>query len=431
MTKTIKPAVAGAPDTGAKPGQEGKGGQSRKGQGRKPGQNVARAKPAAAAQVIEVQPMAGPARMRRRHWGLVTSLIILVLVPLGVAVWYLWFVAADQYASTTGFSVRKEESVSATDLIGGLANFAGGSSGSADSDVLYAFIASQDMVSRINDRIDLAKVYSAHWSDDPVFSIWPDPSIEELVWYWSRIVRSSYDRSTGLIEVTVLAFDADTAHAIATAILEECQRMINNLNAQARTDTMSYAQEDLEEAIARLKSAREALTRFRSRTQIVDPTADIQGQMGVLNNLQQQLAQALIDYDLLDQSTNEGDPRLAQAAQRIEAIRVRIAAERESFASQAVPGADEDYPTLMAEYEGLIVDREVAEEAYRAALAAFDAARANASRQSRYLAAYVQPTLAQSSENPQRFVISGLVALFLLLGWSVLALVWYSIRDRR
>ena len=77
------------------------------------------------------------------------------------------------------------------------------------------------------------------------------------------------------------------------------------------------------------------------------------------------------------------------------------------------------------------MDREFAEETYRAALAALDVARANASRQSRYLAAYIQPTRAQSSEFPQRGMLLGLTFLLVLLSWAILALVYYSIRDRR
>jgi len=91
----------------------------------------------------------------------------------------------------------------------------------------------------------------------------------------------------------------------------------------------------------------------------------------------------------------------------------------------------EDYPKLLAEYEGLIVDREFAEQTYRAALTAVDLARANAQRQSRYLAIYIPPTFSESSEYPQRFIIAGLVALLLVLSWATMALVYYSIRDRR
>ena len=102
-----------------------------------------------------------------------------------------------------------------------------------------------------------------------------------------------------------------------------------------------------------------------------------------------------------------------------------------TFASQEVGGLGKDYPTLMAEYEGLIVDREYAETAYRAALTALDAARAKISRQSRYLATYVEPTLSQEAEYPQREILAGLAALFLVLAWSIMALVYYSLRDRR
>jgi capsular polysaccharide transport system permease protein len=112
-------------------------------------------------------------------------------------------------------------------------------------------------------------------------------------------------------------------------------------------------------------------------------------------------------------------------------IRERIAEERDAFASSPETGVGrQDYPRLIAEYEGLVVDREFAEETYRAALAGLDAARAQAQRQSRYLATYIEPTLAQSAEFPRRFVLAGLVGLVLVLGWAILALVYYSVRDR-
>ena len=371
--------------------------------------------------------------MRRRHWGLLASFLLLVLIPLVAGTFYLFAVAEDQYSSTVGFTVRSEEGASASDLIGGLAQFAGGTGTGSDADVLYEFIQSQEIVEKIQERVDLIGHYAMHWNTDPVFSIWPDAEIEDLLWFWKRVVRISYDQSSGLTELQVLAFDPDKAQQIAQEILVESQTMINALNIAAREDAMRYALADQETALERLKQAREALTRFRTRTQIVDPDADIQGRMGVLNNLQQQLAQALIEHDLLTENASASDPRVTQAQLRIEVIRERIARERDSFAGdQTDPGAvSEDYPTLLAEYESLIVDREFAEETYRAALAAVEAARAKAARQSRYLAAYIQPTKAQSSEFPQRFMILGLMALLLVLSWGILALVYYSIRDRR
>lgn len=381
--------------------------------------------------VVRIKPMAGPAKMRKRHGRLILSFALMVLLPFVLTVSYLWMIAEDQYSSTTGFTVRQDEGNAASDLLGGLTQFAGGST-SGDSDILYEFIQSQEIVKNVNAALDLRSHYEEHWDSDPVFALQPGSSAEDLLSYWQRIVRLSYDQGTGLIEVRVLAYSGGMAQKIASEIVAQSQEMINELNDQARGDALRYAQQDLQEALTRLKTAREALTQFRSRTQIVDPEADLQGRMGVMNNLQQQLAEALIEHDLLLQTTSGNDPRLAQAKRRIEVIQDRIRIERETFVSENTEtgAVGEDYPKLIAEFEALTVDRQYAEESYRAALSALELARAKADRQSRYLATYVRPTLPETSEFPRRFVLSGLALLFLTLFWAILALIYYSIRDR-
>lgn len=389
---------------------------------------------------VAIQPVAPAAQMRPRHWKLLFSFLAVVLIPVMLATGYLALFAQDQYRSTTGFVVRQDEGNSAASSLSGLAQFMG-SSVSSDGDVLYEFVQSQRLVSEVDARLDIRGHYAQYWPGvaghgvmqvDPVFSLWPDASIEDLLEYWQRMVRISFDQGTGLIEVQVLAFDPDMARAIAQEILTQSQEMINGLNDAARADAMRYSLADLDTAVERLKTAREAMTRFRSSTQIVDPEADLQGRMGVMTNLQQQLAEALIEYDLLRDSDSPNDPRLTQARRRIEVIQERIQSERNNFTgSDPTSTVAEDYPVLLAEYESLMVDREFAEETYRQALAAVELARSNATRQSRYLATFIQPTEPETSEFPRRFVLVGLTFLFLTLLWGVGALVYYSIRDRQ
>lgn len=377
----------------------------------------------------KVRPVATPVRMRRRHWGVLLSFVLFVLAPLGAVTGYMYWVAEDQYASTTGFTVRQEEGASATELMGGLAALTGTSS-SPDGDVLYEFIRSQQIVRRIDEQLDLRSYYATRWGSDPAFALWPDATIEDLHWFWERAVRVSYDQASGLTELEVLAFDPEMAQRVAQAVVDASQIMVNELNAGARQDAIRYAAADLEDALARLLRARQEMTSFRTRTQIVDLEADLQARMGVMGNLQQTLAQELIAFDELQQSTRSTDPRLTQAQRRIEVIRSRIAEERAGIAATEVLGTGEDYPTLMAEFEGLLVQREFAESSYRAALTAYDAAQTNAVRQSRYLATYIPPTLAESPQYPRRNMIIGTAFLLLILGWGILVLVYYSIRDR-
>lgn len=382
------------------------------------------------AQISDGPKMPNGASPKRRHRRLFLSLMVMVLAPLVLITGYLFLIANDQYASRTGFIVRSDEATSASELAGGLSSIIGGGTSGANGDVLFAFIRSQEIVERIQSQRDILGHYSAHWGSDPVFSIWPDATIEDLLWFWQRVVTVSYDKNSGLMDVQVLAFDADTAREIARDIVRESEEMINALNEQAQRDSMANADQDLQDALERVRDSREAMASFRARTQIVDPQADIQGRMGVLNNLQQQLAQALVDHDLLLQTATDNDPRIRQAMRRIEVIQERISAERRNFATQDVTVFDTDYPRLIAQFESLMVNQEFAEQTYTAALAARDAARSNAERQSLYLATFVRPTLAQRAEYPQRIITILMSAFFLLMGWGAMSLIYYSLRDR-
>lgn len=380
---------------------------------------------------VKIRPVAKPARARRRHWGLLFAFLIMVAGPIGASAWYLYERAEDQFASTLGFTVRSEDISSAADILGGLgATLGGGSGGGSDTDILYEFIRSQEMVNLVDARLDLRGIYSRHAATDPVFSFAPGGMIEDLTDYWRRMVRVSYDAGSGLMELRVLAFAPTEAKAIAEAIYDESTSMINELSAIARADATRYAAEDLDLAVERLKQSREALTAFRVANQIVDLSADIQGQMGLLNTLQAQLAEALIELDLLAPNARAGDPRVEQAERRIEVIQTRITEERLKFGGGSLSDDGTSYADTIAEFERLSVDREFAEQAYVVALSSFDGARAEANRQSRYLAAYIQPTLAEKAEFPQREVLLALVALFSLLIWTILTLIFYALRDR-
>lgn len=376
-----------------------------------------------------IRPIARPARRKARHGGLLLSLLIIVGLPVLLTAVYLTVFAKDQYASKVGFTIRQEETNTASELMGGLSSILG-SGAQSHADLLFEFVQSQEIVQRISEDFDLVGHYSTNWPNDPIFSLWPNATIEDVVWFWGRMVRITFDRASGLMLVQVRAHDPETAQIIANLIVRKSEEMINRLNDTARTDALRNAEADLEAALDRLRSAREALAEFRVRTQIVDPQADVQARMGVLSNFQQQLAEALVEYDLLSQTTDENDPRLRQLTRRIEAIRNRIRDERQNFTQMDVTIDDTDYPRLIAQFESLQVNQAFAEATYQAALTAMDAARSNASRQNLFLANFIQPTLAQRAQYPQTTLLIGLCFFFSLLFWAVLALVYYSLRDR-
>jgi len=370
---------------------------------------------------------AAQARPRFRHFMILLSFLLLVVAPAAVSIWYLYTQAKDQYGSVVAFSVRSEEFKSPLDFLGGLGRLSGSSS--PDSDILYEYILSQEMVEQVDAAIDLRSIYSKV-SDDPVFIFDTSGSIEDLMKHWKRMVDISYDGGTRLMEITTKAFTPEDARSIAREILSISTALINRLNDVARADATRYAKEELNKSLARLKDARAALTGYRTSTQIIDPRTNLQGQMGLLSSLEEQLANALIEADLLSQTTTSTDPRRVQASRKIEVIRARIEAERTRLAGENGE-AEGTLATLVGEFERLTVEREFAEKSYLAALSVYNSAVADASRQSLYLAAHIEPTLAETAQYPKRGLYSSLIVVFLFFGWSVLMLIFYSLRDRR
>lgn len=372
--------------------------------------------------------MAGATKPKARHWYTIASFFVLVLLPVAASAFYLYVKASDQYASTVAFSVRTEEVSSAVELLGGITELSGSSS--SDTDILYEFIQSQGLVADIDQQLDLRGMWSKP-ENDPVFAYSRPGTIEDLVKYWQSMVQIAYDTSSGLMEIRVLAFDPDDATLIANAVLNASSEMINGLTAIAREDSIRYAREELGFAVERLKNAREVVSKFRNVNQILDPTVDLQTQAGIIGTLQVQLTEALIELDLLKETSRPSDPRIAQVQRRIVVIEERIDAERRKLGLGTETEQGDVFANVLGEFERIVVDQEFAEQSYISAQAAFDSAQAEARRQSRYLAAHILPTKAERSEYPRREVLIFLVGLFLTISWSILVLLLYALKDRR
>jgi capsular polysaccharide transport system permease protein len=380
-----------------------------------------------AAAPPQVAPIPSTARPKARHWGVLASFALLVLAPFALSVWYLYARAADQYHSQVAFSIRSEEgaSAAAAGILGALTQIGSGSA--SDTDILFEYIRSQRIVEEIDPGLDLRAMFRKA-PNDPVFTLGEDDSIEALVAEWNRKVEVGYDSSGGIIHVRANAFTPQDAQAIAEAILLHSSALVNRLSDQAREDAVRYARDELAESEARLKGARQALADFRRENRIVDPGAEAGGQMGLLNALEAELAQALVDRDVMLSYAEPTDQRVVQVGRRVDAIRERIDAER---ASLGLEGAEGALPDVLSAYEALQVDLEFANTAYTRSLAALTGANAEARRQSRYLAPHIEPTEASTALYPRRLLLAGLTGLFLMLGWGVAMLIFYNARDNR
>lgn len=372
------------------------------------------------------------ARPRFRHALLLLSFLALVVFPTAMAGWYLYTRASDRYVAHLGFAVRAEGKAALSEGIPALAAFSGTSSN--DSAILEEFLLSTSIVEKVGARVPLLALWSAP-QNDPLFALAPDAGLEDQVAYWRRMVRFSTRHGSGLIGVSVAAFSPGDAALIAEAIRIESASLVNRLSLQAKEEALRSSRDERERAAFRLREARKAMSAYRAESRIIDPSADVASEMGVLADLQQRLAEETVTLALLQndaeslRTARNGDvsaARIGQTQKRIAVLEARIAAEREKFGGVA----SRDYARILATFEAVSVDLEFAEQAYVAALAAEEVARADARRQARHLAVYEEPIAPESSIAPRRALMLGLIFGVALLLWAVISLAAYGLRDR-
>ena len=378
-----------------------------------------------------VAPPALRARIKLRHRLVFISFFAWVAAPNLFSAWYLWERAADRFISVAGFSVHTEDVSSAVEMLGGIAKLSG--SGSSDEDILQKFIQSPEIVEKVDASIDLRQIWAKGEPDkDPIFSYHPPGTIEDLTDFWSRMVTVYKDSSTGLIDLEVQAFNPADARAIALAISHESSDLINRLSDIAHDDTTRNAREELRSATKHLNVARDAVSQFRNKHQIIYPDAPLQIQSGVLTTLETALADVLVEIDMLKQITTANDPRYKQATRRRAIIEKRLVQERLKLGAgnraTRNPGVFAD---IVGEYENLAVGLQIAEQTYALALAAYNSALSESRRKTRYLATHINPTLPEASLVPNRPMWLAFTFAFSLVTWSIMVSLGYSIRDRR
>ena len=379
--------------------------------------------------VTAIVPPVPQARLHLRHRLSFVSFIIIVLGTSLFVSWYLWERAADRYTSIAGFAVHSEDMSSPVELLGGVANLSG--SGAADEEVLYQFIQSQHLVEKIDKSLNLRKIWSPPATNsDPVFGYHAPGTIEDLTKYWGRMVDVYSDSSTGLIEVKVQAFAPEDARAIVQEIYAESAKLIHELSAIAREDATQHAEENLARAAQRLKKTRLTLAEFRIRNQLVSPDTPLQIQTGLLASLEAEMTETLISIDMLQQTSTPTDPRLKQAQRRRDIIAARISQEHQKLNAEQGAMHSIGFADLFGQFESLKVDLEFAEQSYTASQAAFDTAVAEGRKRSKYLAAHIPPTLAETSIYPNRPFLLGVTFASSFALWALIMLVWHSLRDR-
>ncbi|MBB4277804.1 RkpR, polysaccharide export protein [Rhizobium mongolense] len=369
-------------------------------------------------------------RVKLRHLIIAGSFALAVALPTALASFYMFVIAADQYHSSAAFAVRSIDGQASSDILGMFTQSSGGSTTGADSYMLLDYVESERMIEAVEKTVNLDAAFARHGADF-YFSMTADLPIEERLEYWKKMVHVDFDHTSSILNLTVKAFDPKSAKQIASVIIGESERLINDLSLKARNGVLKASQDEVALAEGRLSAARNALRNFRDVSQEADPVeaAKLAGQL--VASLEQQLTQLQTDLTTARTRMAADSPRIRVITTRIDSLEKQLAQEKQRFGSGiAGEAGGGDVASRMLQYEELETEREFAEKAYTGALASLEKARIDANNQQRYLATFIQPTLSEEAQYPSRLMMSALVFLGCLFAWGVCVMGYYNVRDR-
>jgi len=360
---------------------------------------------------------------------LLWSFVLCVLLPIMAATAYYMTIATDRYAARAGFSIRGVDTSAGIDGIGAITGLASSGSTTSDSYIVLSYLASRELVEAVDAELDLRGAYAAT-DVDPLSRLEPDANAEEFVNYWQRRIRTQFDPTSGIIEFEIQSFSPEHAREIADAVLRLTQALVNDLSANARSDALRFARDEVELQEVRIRDALSAIRDFRASEQSVDPSASAALEIQLIASLESRLIDLNARISALRQTLDEDAPSMNALRRNAEALEAQITERRQAIGNNVFDDIGMSAVTQqLALYEALEVERSLVQQAYASALISLEQARRDADRQLRYLAIHLRPQAAQSAEYPRSISNLLVLSFALVAAWGIGALITYSVRD--
>jgi capsular polysaccharide transport system permease protein len=348
--------------------------------------------------------------------------LVFVGIPMLLFLVYYGVMASDMYISESRFSLRSSEGGTSVEWLALFGQSAGGTG--TDAHVVLNYIESSALLSELDRDLDLKGHYQNPAAD--VFTrLKSNPTREEFNSYFLKQINIKYEQGSGILQLHVRAFSPEFAQQICDAILGKSEALINRLRERSIEDSLDLTREEVARAEKRLMNSRQELRAFRQEHNLLDPLAQAGAAQGLVAEFE--VTTAKVRAELA-----EARSYMQESSARIVGLKAKIQALEEQIGTEKVRLTGEDKATinsLAADYEELTVEHGFAQKQYLSAMSSLEAARIRTESQSRYLVAFVKPTLPEQAMWPRRTysIVISFAGILLLYGLG--SLIGAAVRE--
>ncbi|MBS9779729.1 MAG: capsule biosynthesis protein [Moraxellaceae bacterium] len=350
--------------------------------------------------------------------------IFLVIIPWEAVIFYTMVIAQPRYVSTSDVVIKQVSEANVSTGSGISALLGVNNTSSEDARYLTNYILSNDMVKKLDKKLNLRDAYYLEGSDF-IYELPKDATQEELLDYFKSRVKISLDEQTYILKVSTEGFQPEFALKLNQAILKESETFINNISQDIATDQLQYAHNQLKEAEKRLHSAKNKLLNYQDENQLIDPKNNAQMVNQLVSNLQVQLSKLKTEERQLLSYLNDTAPQIVSIRSQIIAIEAQIEEENAKLTSPTSTKLN----TQMVQFETIKSEVEFASDLYKMSLSSLEKARLEAFRKMKNMVVISAPYKAEEPLYPRKQYIIWTSLVFLLIFYGFVRLLMAVVKD--
>lgn len=353
-------------------------------------------------------------------------IVSLALACAMLAAIYWLVIASDRYVSEARVIIQRTDVPSGQSM--DFSSLLSGASGSrADQLLLRDHLLSVDMLKKLDATLNLRKHFSQS-SNDLISRMWTrDTPIEWFHRYYLSRVSIEFDDYAGVLVIKSQGFDAITALAITTMLVQEGERFMNGMAHSLAQEQVAFLETQVAIMSQRALQSRQAVLRFQNRAGLVSPQSTAENFAAIVAKLEAQRSALETQRASSQAYLVPSHPAIVQLNQQISAVQKQIDQEQSKLAS---PGGKTLNRTI-EEFQRLEMEASFAQDVYKTGLVALEKGRLEAIRTIKKVSVLQKPSTPELALEPRRFYNTLVVTLIALLLAGIAHLLVAIVRDHK
>lgn len=342
-------------------------------------------------------------------WILILFVVCFVVPTLAGALYY-GVIASDRYVTEVKFAIRPSVGTAdkaAPDAVGTSAGVVS-STIAQDTLITQEYILSRPMLEAVQAQLPIREWFGRD-SVDFASRLNPEKPIEKALRYWKRRVSIDVESASGIMGLTVEAFDPDESLAITQAILKDAEQMLGNLSLRAREDALDQSARELKLAEDRVAKLEIAQTDLRNREGLLDAEKSNETNLKLVSELRGSRINLAVQLSIGQRDLGPESRRIIDIKQQIRDLDDNIARIQRQATGQD-PNQKRQLASALTRFEALEHERKGAVKYADEVRKANYRARILVARQPQFFSMIAAPIKADSATEPRRILMVSLVS---------------------